>query len=420
MKRRRAGKYTVLIAAALLLIILSAGTTPAETNEQTAFRYFTETMELPPAAACGIMANIYLESGFVPDITGYGGAYGICQWMGVRTSRLQSYCSSNGLDYRSMKGQLSFLNYELQIWFPSVLSYMRQVPNTADGAYKAGYHWCYYFEIPGNREATSATRGNSARSVFWPKYSAKMLQISVKNARYGLKVLTKNAGDYGFRVYRSDSASGTFKKIGTAAAGKAEYLDKTAEVGRTYYYYVVPLNKKGKAGTASGKASLMRRGSVRNKACDISLAKSSVLYTGKKRYSKVTVIWGGKKLVKNTDYKLTWKNNLHAGTATVRITGIGNYYGWKELTYKIRKRAQVITAHWHKVKFVRNKVYNLKVSTDGGGALTFTSSAPKVVRVVNNKLVIKGTGIAWITIRAGATGDYKKAEKKIRLRVVEE
>ena len=78
MKRRRAGKYTVLIAAALLLIILSAGTTPAETNEQTAIRYFTETMELPPAAACGIMANLYLESGFVPDITGYGGAYGIC------------------------------------------------------------------------------------------------------------------------------------------------------------------------------------------------------------------------------------------------------------------------------------------------------------------------------------------------------
>ena len=30
--------------------------------------------------------------------------------------------------------------------------YIKNVENTADGAYLAGYNWCYYYEIPANRE----------------------------------------------------------------------------------------------------------------------------------------------------------------------------------------------------------------------------------------------------------------------------
>ncbi len=63
---------------------------------------------------------------------------------------------------------------------------------------------------------------------------------------------------------------------------------------------------------------------------------SAKTYNGKlqKPAVSVTASAGGKtkKLVKNKDYKVTYKNNLHAGTATAIITGKGNYAGIKAQT----------------------------------------------------------------------------------------
>ena len=42
-------------------------------------------------------------------------------------------------------------------------------------------------------------------------------------------------------------------------------------------------------------------------------------------------------LVKDTDYTVEFANNVNVGTATVTVTGIGNYKGTKELTFKIVK-----------------------------------------------------------------------------------
>ena len=63
---------------------------------------------------------------------------------------------------------------------------------------------------------------------------------------------------------------------------------------------------------------------------------SAKTYNGKlqKPAVSVTVLAGGKtkKLVKNKDYKITYKDNLHAGTSTVLVTGKGNYAGMKAQT----------------------------------------------------------------------------------------
>ena len=50
-------------------------------------------------------------------------------------------------------------------------------------------------------------------------------------------------------------------------------------------------------------------------------------YTGSAITPGVTVTLGGKTLVKDTDYTVTYSNNVNVGTATVTITGIGNYCG---------------------------------------------------------------------------------------------
>ena len=142
---RNCRRYLLILAAAALMALAFSKTAGAATaNEKAAFEFFTDTMELSPAAACGIMSNIQYESGFQPGITGMGGAYGICQWTGVRQTRLRNWCSSHGLSYSSMQGQLRFLQYELKTYYPSVYRYMYSVTNDASGAYNAGYYWCYY------------------------------------------------------------------------------------------------------------------------------------------------------------------------------------------------------------------------------------------------------------------------------------
>ena len=58
-------------------------------------------------------------------------------------------------------------------------------------------------------------------------------------------------------------------------------------------------------------------------------------YTGKavKPSPKVTV--GGRTLTPGTDYTLSYANNVKAGTATITITGTGNYTGTRTVTFKI-------------------------------------------------------------------------------------
>ncbi|SFQ07281.1 hypothetical protein SAMN02910358_00620 [Lachnospiraceae bacterium XBB1006] len=69
-----------------------------------------------------------------------------------------------------------------------------------------------------------------------------------------------------------------------------------------------------------------------------SLSKKTFKATGKRICPKVTVKVGKKTLKKNKDYKVTYVNNLGAGTATAKITGIGKYrYApTKTLSFKIR------------------------------------------------------------------------------------
>ena len=142
----------------------------AGSNEYVIFDFLVNDMKLNRAAAMGVMANIYYESGYKPVIDGDGGtSYGICQWHAGRKNNLINWCTENGLDYNTLEGQLKFLQYELPTRYPSVDSYIRQVENTADGAYDAAYYFCFNFEAPANRTAQSTKRGNYARDTLFPK-----------------------------------------------------------------------------------------------------------------------------------------------------------------------------------------------------------------------------------------------------------
>ena len=141
-------------------------------NEQLCFAYATKVMGYNTAAAAGLLANISAESGFRPGTNGDSGrSYGICQWFSSRKTRLINYCEDKGLDYTTLYAQLRFLDYELERYYPAVDRYMKNVDNSADGAYDAAYYFCYNFEAPANRTGQSTSRAKAAQNIFYPRYA---------------------------------------------------------------------------------------------------------------------------------------------------------------------------------------------------------------------------------------------------------
>ena len=141
-------------------------------NEEKIYAYLVYEMKYSSAAACGVLANIKCESTFRPTAwNASGGSYGICQWTGGRYTNLQNWCAENGYDHTTLEAQCRFLKYELENKYKKVNSFMLDVENTPDGAYEAGYYYCYNFEGPANRGSVSIKRGNMAMDDFWPKYN---------------------------------------------------------------------------------------------------------------------------------------------------------------------------------------------------------------------------------------------------------
>ena len=71
-------------------------------------------------------------------------------------------------------------------------------------------------------------------------------------------------------------------------------------------------------------------------AQDISISASEFVYDGKAKTPSVTVSHNGTVLKEGTDYEVSYRNNIKAGTATVTVTGIGNYTGTNSVTFLIK------------------------------------------------------------------------------------
>ena len=137
-------------------------------NEHTIYAFLTGEMGYNRAAAMGVMANIKYESGYRPVCDGdRGTSYGICQWHAGRKTNLINYCTENGLDYTTLEGQLRFFKYEITTRYSSVHAYLKGVENTAEGAYDAGYYFCFNYEAPAARTSQSTKRATYARDTLF-------------------------------------------------------------------------------------------------------------------------------------------------------------------------------------------------------------------------------------------------------------
>ena len=142
---------------------------------------------------------------------------------------------------------------------------------------------------------------------------------------------------------------------------------------------------------------------------------TSKTYAGKAITQALVVKIGDTILEKDTDYTVAYSNNTNAGTATVTITGKGNYTGSKNVTFTIKKAAQSITASNLTLTFPKTGT----ISASGNkGSLSYKSSNTAIATVDSTgKVTAKGAGKATITITAAATSNYNAATKTITVDV---
>ena len=245
------GKYFVAwLAAVVITVTAMAPALPAEaaSNEDTAFFYLTDTLGFNVAAACGIMANIHHESNFHPGAGSWGGAYGLCQWMGGRLDGLEYYCWDHGFDPESMSGQLSYLAHELRSYYPSTYNYLMNVENSADGAYKAAYEFCYSFERPADRSGQSSSRGRLASGTYWNRYKLYAYDQWLETKLGTVYHYTDGSLHYGWLELDGDlyylDQDGILKKGLFSAEGDSYFADEDGiiqygwqEVGDNKYYF---------------------------------------------------------------------------------------------------------------------------------------------------------------------------------------
>ncbi len=155
----------------------------------------------------------------------------------------------------------------------------------------------------------------------------------------------------------------------------------------------------------------------RTKLSGAKITVSDKTYTGKSLKPSPTVTLGGKKLKKNTDYTVSYKDNKKIGTATVTIKGKGKYTGTRKVTFKIKpKKTTLSSAKSNKkkcitVKWKKNSTasgYQISVATNK----KFTKSKKTVTAKKSAKTTtikkLKSKKTYYVRVRAYRTVKGKK------------
>lgn len=206
-------------------------------NETIVYNFLRNRMGLNIAEACGVLANIQSESSFNPNLsyTEAGGyqSYGICQWNQGRLNSLKSFCANNGLDYKTLEGQLEYLQYEVTYNSYEHSQFNKTIGknNDAEGAYRVGYDYAknvercvdYYTDRYGNLKSRYVDRGNLARDTYWSYYSDGVVGCDCSETYAGKYICSNTSG--GLRIRSGHGTS--FTQIGLIPEGAEVTVSKS-------------------------------------------------------------------------------------------------------------------------------------------------------------------------------------------------
>jgi len=148
----------------------------------------------------------------------------------------------------------------------------------------------------------------------------------------------------------------------------------------------------------------------------------ALTYNGSEQKPDVTVKDGDKTLELDKDYTVAYSNNVNAGTATVTITGIGDFYtGTVTKTFTIDKATDGVRYDpWRFTKNYGDPNFTILPENKAGGTLTYKSSNTDVATIDANtgEVTIKGVGEATIYAILAETANYINGSDWYKLKVV--
>ncbi|MFQ9514440.1 MAG: leucine-rich repeat protein [Eubacterium sp.] len=139
-----------------------------------------------------------------------------------------------------------------------------------------------------------------------------------------------------------------------------------------------------------------------------SLSDNEKIYTGSEITNDVTVKFGNITLEKDTDYLVSYGNNIGVGAAEVTVTGTGNYTGSKKLTFAIVQKSIIsgsVSMSQSQYTFTGSAISPLPTVTVDGITLVngkdYTVSYSNNTKVGTANVVITGIGNYKGTLNAG-------------------
>ena len=172
---------------------------------------------------------------------------------------------------------------------------------------------------------------------------------------------------------------------------------------------------------------------------EISLSQDTYVYNGTAHRPSVTVTDAGRQLMMGTDYTLSYSNNINKGTATVSVTGMGDYDGVVNKNFTITSAPNTLIINNIAIKHDDSDAVKATYSnqlaislpkdrtftrgaTSTWGTPTFTSSNTNVVTVSNTGMVTAvstGTTIITVGVAEPANQNYYGVNITYEVEVVE-
>lgn len=242
--------------------------------------------------------------------------------------------------------------------------------------------------------------------------SIKTAKVTVKTATYngspqkpGVTVklgntTLKSGTDYTV-TYSNNTKTGT--KAVAKITGKGSYKDSVSK-----YFTIKACSLDGKVQVNLKTTIYTWDGQAKTPAFSIYMPKANAA--------------GMISLQNEKDYTYKYFNNKEPGTATLQITGKGNFTGTKKIAYKISKAKQPVKVTPGSItKLYTDKGKSYKISVSGKkefAKVTYSTTNAKIASVKNNKIMLNGEGVATVTVKVAATKHYQAQNIAIKINVL--
>ncbi len=177
-------------------------------------------------------------------------------------------------------------------------------------------------------------------------------------------------------------------------------------------------------GTYAGKFTLQRSFEISQRSLsDVTFKEfSERTYNGEAIKPSVNATYNGYKLKKNTDYTVSYSDNVKAGTGTITVVGKGNFRGTRSFEFTIKKKSMKYAT----ITGIKNMAYTGKKRTLSGlkvktSTTTLKKGRDYTVSYKNNKefgtatVTIKGIGDNCRGTYTGTFNIVPKAPETIKV-----